>query len=427
MAMHSTRMCCTVNPMSPYDVLVIGGGASGMMAAGRAAERGARVLLLEKNRELGKKLSITGGGRCNLLNAEEDEHILLSRYGAAGKFLYSTFAQFGMKESYAFFESSGLPIKVEAQKRAFPVSEHASDVTRLLIGYMQKGGVDVRTGVTVKKIHAAEGRITHIETSIGDVSARTYILATGGMSHRETGSTGDGFAWLKDLGHTIAPPTPTIVPLKTAEAWVKKLAGISIPDMKITFSVDGEKRFSRSGPLLFTHFGISGPAVLNSAGKVADLLHEGAVTAALDLFPGLDHGALDKKLTELFDANKNKLLRNALRELAPPGTSDVLLSLVPHIDPETKAHSVLKEDRRALAALCKRVPLSIIGLMGFDRAVVADGGMPLTEMDMRTMQSKRYSALFVTGDLLHITRPSGGYSLQLCWTTGWVAGTHAAH
>ncbi|HEX8993751.1 MAG TPA: NAD(P)/FAD-dependent oxidoreductase [Candidatus Paceibacterota bacterium] len=412
--------------MPSYDVIVIGGGASGMMAAGRAAELGSRVLLLEKNRELGKKLSITGGGRCNILNAEEDERLLLSHYGAADKFLYSTFAQFGMQSAYSFFELSKLPLKIEAQKRAFPASEHAADVVDTLIDYMRNGGVEVRTNVTVRKLCAEDGRITHVSTSAGDFTAQAYVLATGGVSHTETGSTGDGFAWLAELGHTIAPPTPTIVPLKVKESWVKKLAGIVISDMNITFVVNGKKAFSRTGPLLFTHFGISGPTVLNSAGKVADLMYEGAVSARLDLFPGIDQGMMDKKLTALFDANKNKLLRNVLKEILPPGTSETILSLAVAIDPETKSHSVTKEQRRALAALFKGVPLTITGLMGFDRAVVADGGLLLTDIDTRTMRSMKQQNLFVTGDLLHITRPSGGYSLQLCWTTGFVAGTHAA-
>lgn len=410
---------------TPYDVLVIGGGASGMMAAGRAAEQGKRVLLLEKNTKLGAKLSITGGGRCNITNAESDTHCLLAHYGAADKFLHSAFAQFGMKDTFSFFESRGLPLKVEVGKRAFPVSERATDVVAVLERYLATGGVEVRTGVAVKRIVATGGRIERVETSVGDFSASAYILATGGASHRETGSTGDGFGWLAALGHTVVAPSPTLVPLAVAEGWAKSLAGVSLPNVKITFLVDGAKQFAKTGPLLFTHFGISGPTVLNSAGKVAGLLPEGVVTAQLDLFPGTDTGALDKRITDVFDANKNKLLRTVLKDIVPPGTSDAFPALLPGIDPETKVHSVTREERRALAALVKRVPLTITGLMGLDRAVVADGGLPLTEVDTRTMRSARVENLFVTGDLLHIQRPSGGYSLQLCWTTGFVAGSHA--
>jgi len=412
--------------MKTYDVLVIGGGASGMMAAGRAAELGKRVLLLEKNAKLGEKLAITGGGRCNITNAEEDERLFLSKYGEADKFLHTTFSQFGVKDTFSFFESRQLPLKVEAYKRAFPSTERATDVVAALSQYLASGKVDVRTGVTVERILAAGKRIEKVETSIGDFSARAYVLATGGVSHPETGSTGDGFSWLAQLGHTIAKPTPTVVPLRVKEGWVKSLAGVSLPSMKITFFARGEKKFSRTGVLLFTHFGISGPTILNSAGKVSDLLHEGVVTAFVDLFPGADQGALDRKMTELFDANKNKLLRNVLKDMVPPGTSETLLSLLPDIDPETKVHSVTKENRKELGGLLKRVPMTITGLMGFDRAVVADGGLPLTEVDTRAMRSRLYENLFVTGDLLHIRRPSGGYSLQLCWTTGFVAGSHVS-
>ncbi len=411
---------------STYDVMVIGGGASGMMAAGRAAELGKRVLLLEKNAKLGAKLAISGGGRCNITNAEDDERLFLSKYGAADKFLHSVFSQFGVRDTFSFFESRRLPLIVEAGKRAFPATERASDVVAVLAKYLKDGGVDVRTGVTVKHIVAADGRIESVRTSAGYFSARSYIFATGGVSHPETGSTGDGFAWLKELGHIIEKPTPTIVPLKVKEGWVKKLSGISLPRMKITFFLHGERKFSRTGPLLFTHFGLSGPTILNSSGQVADLLQEGSVRAYIDVFPDFDQGALDKKITEIFDANKNKILKNVLKDIVPPGTAEAFLSLMKDIDPETKVHSVTKEARRELSASLKRVPLLINGLMGFDKAVVADGGLPLTEIDTRTMRSRLIGNLFVTGDLLHITRPSGGYSLQLCWTTGSVAGTHAS-
>lgn len=409
-----------------YDVLVIGGGASGMMAAGRAAEKGKKVLLLEKNERLGEKLAITGGGRCNITNAEEDQRIFLSRYGKADKFLYSAFSQFGVKDTFSFFESRGLPLKIEAYKRAFPTTERAMDVVYALKRYMEKGKVEVRTGVTVTQIVTKDDRVEKVLTNIGVFTARSYILATGGVSHPETGSTGDGFKWLTNLGHSVEKPTPTLVPLKVKEGWVKKLLGISLPMMKITFYSHGEKKFSRTGPLLFTHFGISGPTVLNCSGQVADLLQEGSVRVYIDVFPGIDQGMLDKKITELFDANKNKVLKNVLKDIVPPGTAEAFLALLPAIDSELKVHSVTKEQRHELGVLLKRVPMLVNGLMGLDKAVVADGGLPLTEVDTKTMRSRRFENLFVTGDLLHITRPSGGYSLQLCWTTGYVAGSHSS-
>ena len=412
-----------------YEVIVIGGGAAGMMAAGRAAERGKRVLLLERNKRLGEKLRISGGGRCNIANTEPDEKKLLAHYGNAEQFLYSAFSQFGVKDTLTFFESRGLPLKVEANNRAFPKSEKAADVVRVLEEYLKKGGVEVRKGAGVKSLELADGKIEKVIVNDGrvasELSADSYILATGGLSHSETGSTGDGFEWLRTLGHSVAQPTPTIVPLKTREKWTHELSGVTVPSAKISFFVNGKRKFSKIGNILFTHFGISGPTILNSAGQVADLLEESSVTALIDLQPAMDLGILDRHITKVFDENKNKQLKNVFKEIVPAGTTDVLLSLLASIDPEGKVHSVTKEDRRAIARLLKELPLTIVGLMGFERAVVADGGLALTEVDVRTMRSKKFENLFVTGDLLHITRPSGGYSLQLCWTTGFVAGNNA--
>ncbi len=412
--------------MSQYDLIVIGGGASGMMAAGRAAERGLRVLLLEKNKKLGEKLRISGGGRCNITNAEEDERKLLKNYGDAEQFLYSLFAQFGMKDTFTFFESRQLSLVIEAGKRAFPHTHNAGDVVEVLEAYVKKGGVEVRTGMTVTKINTQEGVIHSVACGKEVFSAQEYLIATGSLSHPETGSTGDGFKWLTSLGHTMVKPTPTIVPLAVKERWVKGLAGVSLTSMKITFYVDDKKSFALSGKILFTHFGLSGPLILNSAHKVADLLHNGIVTATIDACPHMDLGALEKYVIATFDAHKNKSLRNSMKDIVGEGVHKGVLTLLSErMDIETKVHSVTKEDRKHLVHLIKKLPVTIEGLMGFDRAVVADGGVPLEEIDIKTMRSKKIANLLVTGDLLHINRPSGGYSLQLCWSTGWVAGSHA--
>ncbi|HEX8591635.1 MAG TPA: aminoacetone oxidase family FAD-binding enzyme [Candidatus Paceibacterota bacterium] len=408
-----------------YDVIAIGGGAAGMMAAGRAAERGRRVLLLERNARLGEKLRISGGGRCNITNAQQDTKRLLAQYGEAEQFLYSAFSQFGMANTFSFFESRGLPLMVETGERAFPQSEKASDVVSVLETYIKDRRVTVATRSAVDEVMIDGARISGIRSGHQVYTASSYIFATGGLSHPETGSTGDGFRWLRELGHAVEKPTPTIVPLRVSETWVRELSGTSVPDVRISFYVNGTKRISSTGVLLFTHFGISGPTVLNLAGRIADLLHEGTVDARVDLFPGTDVGILDRLITEVFDKNKNRTLRNTFKNVAPKGTADVLLSLLPTIDTEKKVHSVLREERRALVDLLKSLRLSVTGLMGFDRAVVADGGLVLDEVDMRTMRSKKIENLFVTGDLLHIRRPSGGYSLQLCWTTGFVAGNSA--
>jgi predicted Rossmann fold flavoprotein len=314
---------------------------------------------------------------------------------------------------------------VQARKRAFPQTERAEDVCQVLEQYCRAQGVDIRTGSKASMRIEANGTLSGVAVGPKTYEADSYILATGGVSHPETGSTGDGFKWLKALGHSIQDPTPTIVPLKTKESWSKKLSGVTLPNVKVSFYSNDTKTFSRTGDVLLTHFGLSGPLILNSAAQVSDLLHAGTVSILIDLHPTLDLGILDRHLMALFDANKNKQLKNVFKEAVPPGTSESLLALLLEIDPEKKVHSVTKEERRTLAELLKAIPLTVSGLMGYDRAVVADGGVPLEEVDMRTMRSKRAENLFITGDLLHITRPSGGYSLQLCWTTGFVAGMNA--
>ena len=408
-----------------YDVIVVGGGASGMMAAGVAAKRGLSVLLLEKNKKLGEKLRISGGGRCNITNAEKEERILLKKYGVAEQFLYSLFVQFGVQDTFVFFESLGLPLMVEANNRVFPKSQKSEDVVSVLQKYMSSGGVTVLVSSPVTKIHVRDGKITSLVCGKEEHLGKEYIFATGSVSHPETGSTGDGFRWLKDIGHTVEEPTPTIVPLAANDPWVKDLQGTSLNSMKIIFYVDGKRRFVLKGKLLFTHFGLSGPLILNGAHLVSDLLHNGVVTATIDVFPELDLRELDKKVTRVFDENKNKELKNSIKEIVPDGIHKGVTTLLgTMLDVSIKVHSITKEQRKKIVQVLKALPLTVEGLMGFDRAVVADGGVPLEEIDIRTMRSKKISNLFITGDLLHINRPSGGYSLQLCWSTGYVAGIH---
>lgn len=410
-----------------YDVVVLGGGASGMMAAGTAASLGKRVLLIEKNKRLGEKLRISGGGRCNILNAESDEKVLLKKYGKAEQFLYGAFSQFSMKDAFNFFESQGLPLVIEAHNRAFPHTHKAEDVVKVLEGYMRKGSVDIVASSAVTKIIHGSKHIDGVMCGSRVYTGNTYVVATGGVSHKETGSTGDGFTWLQDLGHAIKTPTPSIVPLQIKESWVHALAGITAPNVKVTFFVDTVKQFSVKGNVLFTHFGISGPLILNSAQKVSELLHTGDVTGAIDLFPSVDHGALEKEILAIFDAHKNKNLKNVIAELVPEGLAKGVSALVDGLfSVEQKVHSITKEERKQLMHVLKAMPFTVLGLMGFDKAVVADGGVLLEEVDMKTMRSKVVDNLFITGDMLNINRPSGGYSLQLCWTTGYVAGKHAS-
>jgi predicted Rossmann fold flavoprotein len=408
-----------------FDVIVIGGGASGMMAAGIAAQKGKRVLLVEKNRELGKKLSITGGGRCNITNAESDIRKFLSHYGDAAKFLFSPFSQFGVEDTFTFFEKLGLPLVVEGGKRAFPETQSAPDVTAKLKSFLTAQRVTLKTNTKAEGFIVHDGKIIGLQTDREAYGATNFILATGGSSHQHTGSTGEGISWLSELGHTVHKPNPDIVPLKVEDPWVKSLSGTALSFMKITFTDlhDSKKvQFSKTGRLLFTHFGLTGPLILNSAHQVKLMLKHGPVRAYIDLYPDTEVGTLRNRVLEAFTINKNKALRNVLKEFVPAGMQSGIMMLLPVEIREKKVHSVTQEERHALVDMLKGLPLVITDTMGYDWAVVSDGGVELSEIDTKTMRSKKHDNLFFTGDVLNISRPSGGFSLQLCWTTGWVAG-----
>ncbi len=411
--------------MRQFDVLVIGGGPAGMMAAATAADAGMKVVLLEKNSSLGKKLNISGGGRCNITNAEYDTRSLLEHYGKAVNFLHSPFSQFAVSDTFTFFEDRGLPLQVEARNRAFPVSQTASDVTAVLSRALKRGQVEIVFECEVTSLNRTDNQITSVSTTRGMFRAESVILATGGLSRPETGSTGAGFGWLKSLGHTVRHPSPGIVPLATKEKWVAQLGGKTV-EGRVTFLLDGKRQFKTQGRILFTHFGLSGPTILNSAARVGELLKTGTVTAEIDLFPHVDEGSLDQELMELLELHKNKALKTVLKEWLPNGVWHVPNTLLPELDTEAKVHSLRKADRKKLIKLVKAIPLTISHLMGFDRAVVADGGVDLREIDTKTMRSTLIDNLFIVGDLLDINRPSGGYSLQICWTTGYVAGRAVA-
>lgn len=405
-----------------WDVVVIGGGPAGMMAAGRAAECGASVMLLEKNSRLGEKLLMSGGGRCNLTNAEPDQHNLLAKYKEAAKFLYSPFSKFGVEETLRFFHDRNMPTKVEPGNRVFPVSDSSQSVFDVLERYMTEGGVTVRNGSVVVGIQASNGLMEGVQLSDGTlILGKRYILATGGKSHPETGSTGDGFRWLRAIGHTIIDPDPSLVPIRVKESWIKELSGISFEDAKLSIFQNRGKQGGGRGKLLFTHFGLSGPLVLNMSKDIGESLKYGETEVSVDFFPTLDAKKIDEKIQGIFSEHLNKQIKNVLQEIVVPLLVPVLIRLS-GIDPEKEVNSITKEERLALVKLLKDFRLQVDGLLGPEKAIVTSGGVELSEVDFRTMQSRLYPNLFLVGDILNIDRPSGGYSLQLCWTTGYIAG-----
>ena len=439
-----------------WDVAVIGGGPAGMMAAGRAAERGERVIILEKNPSLGKKLLITGGGRCNVTNAEPDQRKFLAHYrlshagknGANGssangaknttadKYLFSAFDQWNAAKTIGFFESRGVPTKVEPGNRVFPASNRAQSIFDALAEYIKKGNVTIETNAHVvgfkraSSVPAQTEPIDAVALKGGrTVRAKSFILATGGASHPETGSTGDGFAWLKSLGHSISEPTPSLVPIALSDTWIKSLQGVTLPQAKLTLAVPTDskggttEKIIRRGKVLFTHFGISGPTVLNMSSAVDEALRyaDGEVVIELDVVPTLDYAMLNAKLQELFKTHSNKKFKNALDELIMPALTPVIAELAT-IEPNTACNSVTREQRLRLVQALKHIKLHVAGLLGADKAIITSGGVSLDEVDFKTMRSRLVPNLFLVGDLLDIDRPSGGYSLQLCWTTGFVAG-----
>lgn len=412
-----------MNYSDSYDVVVIGGGPAGLMAAGRAASGGARVILLEKNEKLGVKLSITGGGRCNITNEQFNTKEFLKSYGDAGKFLHSPFAQFDVKSTFSFFEKLGLPLVTEARNRVFPKTQQASDVLGVLVKNAKKHNVEFVTNVDVKRFVTEENRIIAVETSTGKIHGKKFILATGGVSAQSTGSTGDGFRMLKEIGHTIHKSNPNLVPLKTNSKLIHRLAGVTLSFMTMRFKQDGKIKVKKTGKILFTHFGISGPLVINSSYEVSTLLENGPLICSVDCFPDTNLGDLDRRLVNLFNKHSNKQVKNVLSELVPQKLADAILHIIAPNFGNTPTHSVFKEERRKIAHILKDFAFPINGTMGLDRAIVADGGLELTEVNFKDMSSKLYPNLHVVGDILNITRPSGGFSLQLCWTTGFVAGS----
>jgi hypothetical protein len=420
---------------STWDVVVIGGGPSGLMAATTAGKFGAKVLLIEKNEIMGKKLLISGGGRCNMTNAEPDERILLSKYGDKSKFLFSPFSIFGVDDAIRFFESMGVKTKVENNYRVFPVSDKSSDVLGSLTQSAEKNGVTFRIsdGVQVLKTRGStSGEIESVILESGEeIKAKNFILATGGKSRPETGSTGDGFKWLTEIGHTVVSSNPSLVPIITKEKWVAELSGITLDNVGVSVWCDSKKQFGKNGRILFTHDGLSGPTIINMSKQISDLLEgsdygeKSEVKISIDFFPGTGLDMMHEQILKLFDANPTKKIKNLIIPEIPAKVYTKILELL-GIDGDWDVNEIRRRERIAFIDMCKRFELTVEKLHGYEKAIISSGGVDLTEVDFKEMKSKLYKNLFLIGDILDFDRPSGGYSLQLCWTTGYIAGKSSA-
>ncbi len=405
------------------EILVVGGGPAGMMAAAKAAE-GNHVTLLEKNPSLGKKLLLTGGGRCNFTNAEPDNHRLAAFYGSAGQYLLSPLSRFSSSDALQFFASRGMPYKVEDRNRAFPASNDARSVLSVLESFMAETGVSVRTHVEVTGLILDTGRCLGVQTRRGPLLADHVILATGGTSLPATGSTGDGYRWLREAGHSVRLPEPSLVPLAVAEKWVQDLAGLSFDEVRLE-AWHNQRVFAETGRLLFTHVGLSGPLVLNAATRLVALHREAQaqgreLVLRLDFFPRWDGGEVDRQLVALITENPNRQLKSLLSAWLPPRLVQRLIAQAQL--PEVPGRQLTKEARQSLGRLLKGFPLTFRRLLDASKAVVSSGGVSLKEVDFRTMKSLKVEGLSLVGDLLDFDRPTGGFSLQICWATAWSAG-----
>jgi predicted Rossmann fold flavoprotein len=413
-----------MNQNNIFDVIVIGGGPAGMMAAAKAGERSRRVLLLEKNPHVGKKLLITGGGRCNVTNNKPVPREMLAAYKSGGKFLFSTFTQHGVADSITWFKERGVELKEENEGRLFPTTNTARTICDVLVQELKKTDVVQKTRASVKTVtrNKKSGGFTITLESGEMLECQSCVIATGGTSRPETGSTGDAYVWLKKLGHTVVPNNFALVPLTLKNSWTKKLSGLTLPDIKLTLFADNKKQSVHKGKLLFTHVGVTGPTILNLSKTVGELLAHSSVTLMLDLFPNKDAGELKVFLRALFAEHSNKKVKNVLSDVLPSTLVTELLKVL-SVDPATVCHSLSTEARTSLLILLKAIPLEVKGLLGADKAVVSSGGVSLSEINFKTMESKIVPHIYVVGDMLNIDRPSGGYSLQLCWSTGYVAGS----
>ena len=405
-------------------ILVVGGGAAGMMAAVTAARRGKNVLLLEKNEKLGKKLFITGKGRCNLTNSAEVEE-LFNAVVSNPKFLYSSFYSFTNDQVIGFFEELGVKTKVERGGRVFPESDHSSDVIRALEQEMKRLGVRISLRTEVKEILTEDGRAKGVRLSSGRmIAADAVTVATGGISYPSTGSTGDGYRFARECGHKVTDLSPALVPMEVKEWYAKELMGLSLRNIGIRITDGKKKLYEEFGEMLFTHYGVTGPVILSASSIVGKKLKEHPLTLHIDLKPALTEEQLDKRVLREFEANHNRQFKNAVDSLFPAKLRPVAIELS-GIPEEKKVNEVTKEERLHFVRLIKDFSMTLTGLRGYHEAIITKGGVSVKEIDPGTMESKLVKGLYFAGEVLDLDAVTGGYNLQIAWSTGYLAGANA--
>ena len=404
-------------------VIIVGGGATGMLASIISAKNGCAVTLFEKNEKLGKKVYITGKGRCNVTNNCDPEE-LLQAVMSNPKFLYSAFYSFTSQDMMQLLEDAGVSLKTERGNRVFPVSDHSSDIIHGLEQLMKKYGVQIHLRSEVKNLLTENGIVTGIQLTDNKVyTADAVIVATGGLSYPTTGSTGDGYRFAAETGHTVTECMPSLVPLTTKEAYIPLMKGLSLRNVELTIKRGKKTVYQDFGEMMFTHFGITGPLVLSASAKIGKFLQKGEeLSAYLDLKPALSHEQLDDRILREFSSAQNKQFKNVIGVLFPSSLTPVIIGLGPI--PEDKViHDISREERLAFGALIKAFPFTITGLGGFSEAVITRGGVSVREIQPGTMESKKIKNLYFIGEVLDLDAVTGGYNLQIAWSTAYLAAT----
>lgn len=405
-------------------IIVVGGGAAGMMAAVTAARKGKNVLLLEKNEKLGKKLFITGKGRCNITNSAEIDE-LFSAVVSNPKFLYSSFYSLTNDQVIEFFEELGVKTKVERGGRVFPESDHSSDVIRALEQELKRLGAEIRLRTEVKEILAEGGRAKGVRLSSGEkLNADAVIIATGGLSYPSTGSTGDGYRFARECGHKVTELSPALVPMEVEEWYAKELMGLSLRNIEIKITDGKKKLYEEFGEMLFTHYGVTGPVILSASSIVGKKLKEHPLTLHIDLKPALTEEQLDKRVLREFEANHNRQFKNAADSLFPAKLKPVIVELS-GIPEEKKVNEVTKEERLRFVRMIKDFSMTLTAMRGYNEAIITKGGVSVKEIDPGTMESRLVNRLYFAGEVLDLDAVTGGYNLQIAWSTGYLAGMNA--